>query len=213
VIERGRIAVFASGSGSNYEAIVRAFTTGSTEKEALAEVVLLVCDKPDAYVLERAKRWGTPAVVLSPRDFDNKAQYEEQVLTHLREYGVEYIVLAGYMRLIGPTLLQPYIGRVINFHPSLLPAFPGLDAVGQALDYGVRLTGVTVHFVDEGMDTGPVIAQRAVEVHAEDTHERLQRKIQRVEHELYPEVVRDWVGGRFQLKGGKVTWAQPLKEH
>ena len=199
------IAVFASGNGSNYEALMAYFSGAGREA---GRVVLLVCDRPGAFVLERAKKWGTPVFVTSPKLFASKADYEQAVLKELQAYDVEFIVLAGYMRLICPALLHPYMGRVVNIHPSLLPAFPGLDAIGQALDYGVRVTGITIHFVDEGMDTGPIIAQFPVPVAVNETKESLTRKIQEAEHEWYPKVVQKCVQRKIRFEGGKVQWDQ-----
>lgn len=179
------IAVFASGNGTNFEHLVEA----CREEKWPLPIAVLISDRSDAKVLNRAERLGIPFHVFSPGTFVNKAAYEQKVLEVLRYYGVTWVVLAGYMRLIGSTLLEAYRGRIVNIHPSLLPAFRGKDAVGQALAYGVTITGVTVHFVDEGMDTGPIIAQRAVEVSETDDHASLTKKIQGVEHELYPYVV------------------------
>lgn len=179
------IAVFASGGGTNFERIVEA----SREEHWELPISTLICDRPGATVLERAERLSTPFHVFSPKTFVDKAAYERKVLEKLRQYDVTWLVLAGYMRLIGPTLLDAYAGRIVNVHPSLLPAFPGKDAVGQALDHGVKVTGVTVHYVDAGLDSGPIIAQRAVEVSETDDHTSLTKKIQDVEHQLYPYVV------------------------
>ncbi|NSL53016.1 phosphoribosylglycinamide formyltransferase [Calidifontibacillus erzurumensis] len=186
-----KIAVFASGNGSNFQAIIDAVK----EKKLSCNVVLLVCDKPGAYCIERAEKANVPTLVLSPKDFPSKAEYETEILNRLKEEKVELIVLAGYMRLIGETLLSAYEGKIINIHPSLLPAFPGLDAIGQAYNAKVKITGVTVHYVDEGMDTGPIIAQEAVRVEETDTRESLQEKIQKVEHSLYPSVIQKLCSG------------------
>lgn len=194
-----RIAVFASGNGSNYEAIMRTFQDEGWTK---GEVALVVCDQPGAYVLKRAEKWGTPTFTLSMKDYPNKAAFETAILQQLADFDIDFLVLAGYMRLLGTTLLEPYLGKIINIHPSLLPAFPGKDAIGQALEYGVQVTGVTVHFVDEGMDTGPIIAQRPVQITKEDTYESLAKKIQTVEHELYPQVIKACVEGKVRFKGG-----------
>ncbi len=177
-----KMALFASGSGTNVQAIIDEARAGRLD----GEPVLLVCDRPGAKVVDRAEAAGIPIYEVKPKDFANKAAYETAVLEKLRHYEADWIVLAGYMRLVGSTLLQAYEGRIVNIHPSLLPAFPGLDAIGQAFDAGVKVSGVTIHFVDEGMDTGPVIAQEAVYITGEDTKESLQKKIQQVEHRLYP---------------------------
>ena len=182
-----KIAVFASGSGSNFQAIAEAVQGGALK----ADLTVLICDRRDASVLERAARLGICAVCLEPRRFSDKQAYEQAVLEALHEHQAAFIVLAGYMRLIGPVLLEAYEGRIVNIHPSLLPAFPGKDAVGQALEAGVKITGLTVHFVDAGMDTGQIIAQEAVKVMPGDTRETLQRRIQQTEHRIYPAVLQE----------------------
>lgn len=182
-----KIAVFASGSGTNFQAIADAVKIGDLQ----TEIVLFVCDRPGAYSIERAKNEQVPQFVFSAKDYAGKAEYERAILQRLKENGAEYIILAGYMRLIGPTLLKEFEGRIINIHPSLLPAFPGKDAIGQALSANVKVSGVTVHFVDEGMDTGPIIAQAPVEISAGETLESLQKKIHEVEHKLYPQVLQN----------------------
>lgn len=181
-----KIAVFASGNGSNFQALVDATKTNGQSYE----IVLLVCDKPGAYVIERAQQAEVPSLEISPKDFASKADYEKEILQKLNESEVELIVLAGYMRLIGETLLSAYEGRIINIHPSLLPSFPGKDAIGQAFEAKVKITGVTVHYVDEGMDTGPIIAQEAVKMDENETRESLEVKIHQVEHLLYPSVIQ-----------------------
>ncbi|QST01794.1 phosphoribosylglycinamide formyltransferase [Pontibacillus sp. ALD_SL1] len=182
------IAVFASGSGSNFEALVKRAGDDPTYN-----VSLLVCDQPEAAVIEKARRFGIDVFSFRSKDYPNKATLESAILQKLRDQSIEWCVLAGYMRLIGPTLLRAYEGKILNIHPSLLPAFPGKDAIGQALDAKVKVTGVTVHFVDEGMDTGPVIEQVPVRIEGDRT--RLQHDIQRVEHDLYPTVVKQCIKG------------------
>ncbi|WP_404330810.1 phosphoribosylglycinamide formyltransferase [Mesobacillus maritimus] len=190
-----KIAVFASGNGSNFQVLLDAVTKGDFQ----AEVSLLVCDRPGAFVIERAENAAVPLFVFNPKEFKDKAEYESQILSRLKQKNVEWIILAGYMRLIGTTLLQAYEGKIVNIHPSLLPAFPGKDAVGQALEAGVKETGVTVHYVDAGMDTGEVIAQEAVEIIPGETRESLQAKIQKVEHRLYPAVVKTLLNGEKEV--------------
>lgn len=181
-----KAAIFASGTGSNFDAIVRA----AEEGEVACEVSLLVCDRSKARVIEKAEKKNIDTFVFSPKEYGEKDSYERQILLECRERGIEWIFLAGYMRLIGPTLLAPYQKRIINIHPSLLPAFPGKDAIGQAFEKQVKVTGVTIHYIDNGMDTGPIIEQEAVRVTAEDTRESLQKKIQEIEHTLYPKVIQ-----------------------
>jgi phosphoribosylglycinamide formyltransferase-1 len=182
-----RLAVFASGNGSNFQSIAEAIKSGKLE----AEICLVVCDREDAYVLERAKLENIDSFSFSAKNYSNKTEYESEILEKLRQYEIEFIILAGYMRLIGPTLLQKYSQRIVNIHPSLLPNFPGKDAIGQAFGAGVKETGVTVHYVDDGMDTGPVIAQKAVPILEGDTKDILQKRIQEMEHDLYPSVLQE----------------------
>jgi phosphoribosylglycinamide formyltransferase-1 len=182
-----KIAVFASGTGSNFAEILESI---KTQKINNVEVVLLVSDRPEALAVRRAIDESIPVFSFTAKDYPNKQAYEEEILRNLTELDVDFIVLAGYMRLLGPVLLQAYDRKIINVHPSLLPAFAGKDAIGQALDYGVKVTGVTVHFVDEGMDTGPIIDQRAVTIDSEETRETLIKKIQEQEHKLLPEVIQ-----------------------
>ncbi|HWL25128.1 MAG TPA: phosphoribosylglycinamide formyltransferase [Ureibacillus sp.] len=175
-----KIAVFASGSGSNFQAIQEAIERGELD----AKVELVVTDKPSAFVVTRAIHFGIPVHTFTAKLYESKEAYEEEIVQLLREKKVEWIVLAGYMRLIGNTLLAAYPNRIVNIHPSLLPSFPGKDAIGQAIDHGVKVTGVTVHLVDEGMDTGPILAQSAVEV-VDGNREETETRIHAVEHELY----------------------------
>ncbi|MEH7117565.1 phosphoribosylglycinamide formyltransferase [Neobacillus vireti] len=181
-----KIAVFASGNGSNFQAIIDVVTSG----ELAAEISVLICDKPGAYAVERANEAGIPSFVFQAKVYPSKEEYEEAILKELNKYDVDFIVLAGYMRLIGTTLLSAYQGRIVNIHPSLLPAFPGKDAIGQALAAKAKWSGVTIHYVDEGMDTGPIIIQERVKLEDNETRETLQKKIQQIEHKLYPEVLQ-----------------------
>ncbi|WP_142066443.1 phosphoribosylglycinamide formyltransferase [Brevibacillus sp. AG162] len=193
-----KLAIFASGSGSNFEAIVQAVQEG---KLTGVEVALLVCDKPGAKVLERAERLGIDAFVFQPKEYADKAAFEQEIVAQLQKRDISLVVLAGYMRLVGDTLLSSYEGKIINLHPSLLPAFPGKDAIGQALAYGVKITGVTVHLVDAGLDTGPIIAQIPVAVQEADTAETLAARIHAVEHELLVKVIGLLVDERVKLEG------------
>ena len=194
-----KIAVFASGSGSNFAAIMKSIRQGHLQG---VEVELLVCDRPGAYVEERAKAESVPILSIRPKNYKDKVDYEQAILEQLHEKKIDFIVLAGYMRLIGSTMLHAFEGRMINLHPSLLPAFQGKDAIGQALAYGVKVTGVTVHFVDEGMDTGPIIAQRVVWIEENETRETLTAKIQEQEHLLLSEVIGQIEQEYLTAKGG-----------
>jgi phosphoribosylglycinamide formyltransferase 1 len=181
-----KIAVFASGSGTNFQAIIDSIQAGELD----AKIELLVCDQKSAFCVERAQKADIPVFVFTAKQYENKAAYEQEILQQLQKFEVEFIVLAGYMRLMGHTLLNAYQGKMVNIHPSLLPAFPGKDAIGQALNAGVKKSGVTVHFVDEGMDTGPIIEQQEVDLDENETLDSLQNKIHAVEHKLYPAVLQ-----------------------
>ena len=180
-----RLAVFASGSGTNFEAIVRACEQGVLD----AEVVLMVCDKPGAKVVERAAEHGVEAFVFAPKEYASKAAYEREIVARLDAAGVELVCLAGYMRIIGDELLGAYGGRIINIHPSLLPAFRGAHAIEQALEYGVKVFGVTIHYVDSELDGGRIIAQRAFPYEGSDIEE-LEPMIHAVEYPLYIETIK-----------------------
>ncbi len=191
------IAVMASGSGTNFEHLV----VESLASRVKAEVRLLVTDKPHCGAHERAQRLGVPVFATDPGEYPRKALYEEAIADALRESGARLVVLAGYMRLVGPGLLSQWEGRMINLHPSLLPAFPGLDAVGQALEAGVKVTGATVHIVDQGMDTGPIIAQRAFAVPQSATREDIFQILKPIEHDLLARAVNLFAEERIQVEG------------
>jgi len=178
-----KLAVFASGTGSNFLAML--------EDEGIKDKIeLLVSDKPDAKAIQTAKEYGISFFSFDPKDYENKAAYEREIKDLLQDKAINFIILAGYMRLIGHTLLSVYEGKIINVHPSDLPNFPGKDAIGQALRAKVKETGVTIHYVDAGMDTGPIIAQEKVAIQEEDSLETLMARIQDVEHRLYPKVIK-----------------------
>ncbi|MFD0960190.1 phosphoribosylglycinamide formyltransferase [Paenibacillus chungangensis] len=195
-----RIAVFASGQGTNFQAIADAVREGKLD----VSIELLVCDRPSAPVVERAQRAGVEAFVFKPKDYPSREAYEGEIIAELERRGVELIVLAGYMRIITSVLVEPYYGRMINIHPSLLPAFPGVDGIGQALQYGVKVTGATVHFVDGGLDSGPIIAQQVVEVLEGDSTESLAERIHAAEQRLLPGVIQHIAHGRVKLDGRHV---------
>lgn len=184
-----KIAIFASGNGSNFQAILDQVKLGAID----VEIGFVFCDKMKAGVIERAKSAGIPVYSFLQKSYETKAHFEQEILALLKEHQIDLVILAGYMRLIGETLLTAYENKIVNIHPSLLPAFPGKDAIGQAYQAGVKVTGVTVHFVDAGMDTGPIIAQQAVEIDPSDTEEIIAEKIHKVEHVLYPKVIQELV--------------------
>ncbi|MEK4947023.1 phosphoribosylglycinamide formyltransferase [Carnobacterium sp. FSL W8-0810] len=181
-----RIAVFASGNGSNFQAIAEAIAS----KQVDAILCFLFCDNPKASVIERAKKMGIPFTVFSPKNYENRAAYESELLKQLELNAVDLIVLAGYMRIIGPTLLTAYANRILNIHPSLLPYYPGKSSIQDAFEANEKETGVTVHVVDAGVDTGPIIAQEKVAILPEDTVDSLEDRIHQVEHRLFPQVIQ-----------------------
>lgn len=181
------VAILASGNGSNFEALAHQFQAGLLP----GELAFVFSDYHNAYVLERARRLNIKAYSFEVKEFENKAAYEKALLQLLQEQEIDLIVLAGYMRIIGKTLLSHYSNRILNIHPSLLPSFPGLHGIKDAYEYGVKVTGVTVHLVDDGVDTGPIIAQEPVMILPEDSLESLEEKIHQTEHRLYPKVLRD----------------------
>jgi len=182
------IVVFASGSGSNFENLVKKLHGD------YCNVALLVCDKPDAYCLERARNLGIKTLQLTLKDFPSKVDYELEIIKHLKAIDPELIVLAGYMKLISETLLGKYEGRIINIHPSLLPAFPGADGIGDAYRYGVKIMGVTVHYVDAGIDTGKIIDQESFKCEEDDDLQAVTKKIHAIEHAIYPRVIKRLLG-------------------
>lgn len=180
------IAIFASGSGTNFEAIVEACES----KYIPGKVVLLVCDKKKAYVVERAKNHNIDTFVFTAKNYESKEAYETEIVEQLKAHNVDLICLAGYMRFCGKVLLDNYAGRLINIHPALLPSFPGAHGILDAYNYGVKVFGVTIHYVDMGIDSGKIIAQRAFDYTPGDSLDEVEEKVHKVEHELYPEVVK-----------------------
>ncbi|CAH2031059.1 phosphoribosylglycinamide formyltransferase [Trichlorobacter ammonificans] len=195
------IAVLVSGNGTNFQAIVDALEAGRITKGRIA---CLISNRPDAFALERARQHGIPALVLEHTGFANRREYDTALVALLREHNVQLVVLAGFMRILSPVMIEAFPNAIMNIHPALLPSFPGLDAQKQALDYGVRYTGCTVHFVDCGTDTGPIILQAVVPVLAGDTVESLSERIHGEEHRIYPEAVGLFCTGRLQVTGRRV---------
>lgn len=175
-----KLIIFASGNGSNFEAIAQACKDGRID----AEVSLMVCDVPGAKVIERAERFGVKSFVFNPKSYATKADYEKEIVGKMEEAGADLVCLAGYMRIIGETLLEAYEGRIINIHPSLLPAFRGANAVEQAVEYGVKVFGISIHYVNSELDGGKIIAQKAFEYDGNDPEE-VHRLGHIIEHELY----------------------------
>lgn len=199
-----RLGVLASGRGSNLQALINAVKNG----EKSYEIGVVISDKGEAKALERAKEEGIPSYHINPRDYLSKEEFEEKILEIIRDNKCDLICLAGFMRILSPYFISRAVMKIINIHPSLLPAFPGLDAQKQALDYGVRFSGCTVHFVDEGVDSGPIILQAVVPVEASDTMETLAQRILAEEHRLYPQAVSLIAEGKVKIRGRKVTIIQ-----
>lgn len=194
------LGVLASGRGSNLQAILDAIARGDLP----AEVRVVVSDRAGAQALERARRAGAAAVFVDPKAHPGREALDAELARVLREHGVDLVILAGYMRILGPGFVAAFRGRVLNIHPSLLPAFPGLHAQRQALEHGVKVAGCTVHFVDEGLDSGPILLQAAVPVLEDDTEETLSARILEQEHRLYPEAIRLFAEGRLRVEGRRV---------
>lgn len=196
-----KIAVFASGNGSNLQALIDAEKAGELSS---GEITLVISDNPGAYALKRAEEAGIPTYVQAPKPGETRVSFDEKVTEVLRKKGIEFIVLAGFMRILSDAFVDEFAGKIMNIHPALLPSFKGACGIKDAFEYGVKITGVTVHFVDNVLDGGPVILQEAVPVLPEDTLESLEEKIHEAEHKLYPLAVRRFVDGKIKLEGRKV---------
>jgi phosphoribosylglycinamide formyltransferase-1 len=207
-METLKIGVLASGRGSNFQSIIDAIETGYIK----AGIVLLITDNPEAFSLERAKKHGIEYLVMRPKNYGSRDEYFSSIASELKKRDVELVVLAGFMRIVGRPLLEAYPNRVMNIHPALLPSFPGLHGQKQANDYGVKISGCTVHFVDEGMDTGPIIIQAAVPVKDDDTEESLAERILKLEHKIFPEAIKIFSEGRIEIHGRKVMIKGPAFE-
>jgi phosphoribosylglycinamide formyltransferase-1 len=200
---KSKIAVLLSGRGSNFLAIHAAIERG----EIPAKIVLVVSNVAGAAGLAKARELGLRAVAIPHQGEPNRQAHEEKVITALREAGAEWVCLAGYMRLLSPALVGSFRQRIVNIHPSLLPAFPGLDAQKTALAHGVKVAGCTVHLVDEGLDSGPIVVQRAVPVLDDDTAARLSARILEAEHQAYPEALRRLLTESWTIDGRRLTFS------
>ncbi len=195
------LAVLASGRGSNFQAIIDEIEAGRIP----ASIRLLIVDKPGAFAVERARKHSIAHIYLDPREFQTKDSYFVRIADELKARGVELVILAGFMRIVRRPLIEAFPNRIMNIHPALLPSFPGFHGQKQALEYGTRISGCTVHFVDEGMDTGPVIIQAAVPVLPDDTEETLSDRILKLEHKIFPEAIRLFAEGRLRIEGRTVN--------
>ncbi len=202
-----RLGVLASGRGSNLQAIIDAIEAGALH----ATMAVVLSNKKDAQALERARKHGAPDVFLDPKPFagrtDSREAYDQAILEVLRQYDVELVLLAGYMKIVTPVLVKAYEKRMMNIHPALLPSFPGLDVQKKALEWGVKIAGCTVHFVTEGVDEGPIIIQAAVPILDGDTPETLAERILKEEHKIYPKAVQLFAEGRLKVEGRRVIVA------
>lgn len=196
-MDKMRVAVFASGSGTNLQAIIDA------EIQTI-QIVLVFTNNPKAYAIERAKNHNIPVEVIDHKNYQTREEYEKHIIEVLDPYKLDLIVLAGFMRVLSPVLVRAYKNKIVNIHPALLPSFPGINSARQALEYGVKYTGVTVHFVDEGVDTGPIILQSIVEIEDKDTEESLLRKIHKVEHRIYPKAIELISSADIEVIGRRV---------
>ncbi len=196
-----KIGVLASGSGSNLQTLIDQL---HYDESCEIEISVVISDRKKAYALTRAKKAGIPSYVVKARDFPDRHAFDERISELLETHAVELIVLAGFMKLFQPAFVQKYRNRILNIHPALLPAFPGAHPVADTVAYGAKVSGVTVHFVDEGMDTGPIIAQKSVPVFDKDDEDSLHARLQVEEHKLYPTVVKWYADNRINFSGRKV---------
>jgi phosphoribosylglycinamide formyltransferase-1 len=191
------LGVLASGRGSNFQAIIDEIEAGRLN----AQIKILIVDNPDAYAIERAKKHLVEHLYINPREFLAKDNFYLKIADELKKRSVELVILAGFMRIVGRPLIDAFPNRIINIHPALLPSFPGLHGQKQAVDYGVKISGCTVHFVDEGMDTGPIIIQAAAPVSPDDTEDTLSARILKLEHKIFPGAIRLYAEGRLSVEG------------
>jgi phosphoribosylglycinamide formyltransferase-1 len=195
-----KIAIFASGNGSNFEAIVRSAKSGYLK----SDIGLLVCDNPEAFVLKRAKKLKIKSVLADRKEFADKAAFEDFILESLKKEKIEAIALAGYMRLLSPEFVKKFKNRIINIHPALLPSFKGVDSIKQVFDYGCKVCGVTVHFVDEKVDHGPIILQAVLDIKKGMSLPELEEEIHKLEHKAYPLALKLFCEKRIKVSGRKV---------
>ena len=194
------IGVLASGRGTNLQAIIEAIKEGKVE----GRISIVISDNPDAHALERAEQNNIETEYINFKSFKNREDYDKEIMECLKEKDIDLVVLAGYMRILSSYFIKMYKNRIMNIHPALLPSFPGLHAQRQAVEYGVKISGCTVHFVNEGVDSGPVILQKAVEVKDNDTEESLAERILKEEHQIYPRAIQLFCQGRLIIKDRKV---------
>jgi len=196
-----KIAVLASGNGTNFAAIVSAL---KKKKISRAEVSLLITDKKNAFVRTRAQKYGIPDVFVDREAYSGRENFDRKLIRIIKAEKIDLIVLAGYMRILSPCFVRAFKNKVINIHPALLPSFKGTDAIGRAFRYGAKVTGVTVHFLDEKVDHGPIIAQKALCIKDDESLASVESRIHRIEHKIYPEVIENILSGKLKIKGRNV---------
>ncbi len=202
-----KLGVLISGSGTNLQAIIDNIENGFIP----AEISVVISNNPDAYGLKRAKKKNIPTVVINHRDFSSREEFEKKLIEILNDFNVDYVILAGFMRVLTKYFINNFKNRILNIHPALLPSFPGVDAQKQAFEYGVKFSGCTVHFVTEEVDVGPIIIQAVVPVLQEDTAEKLQKRILEKEHIIFPLAIKMLVEEKLKIVGNKVKWEIPVE--
>lgn len=194
------IGVLVSGSGTNLQAIIEAIEAGKIK----GKICMVISDNSDAYALKRANKHNIETQYINYKEFNDREEYDKIIVSALKERDCDLVVLAGYLKILTPYFINAYKNKIMNIHPALLPSFPGLHVQKEAIDHGVKVSGCTVHFVDEGLDSGPIIIQRAVEVKKDDTEETLTKRILKEEHQIYPRAVQLFTQGRLTIKGRRV---------
>ncbi|MBA7531698.1 Phosphoribosylglycinamide formyltransferase [subsurface metagenome] len=194
------IGVLVSGSGTNLQAIIEAIEAGKIK----GKICIVISDNPNAYALKRAKKYDIEIQYINYKEFNNREEYDKIIVSALKERDCDLVVLAGYLKILTPYFINAYKNKIMNIHPALLPSFPGLHVQKKAIDHGVKVSGCTVHFVDEGLDSGPIIIQRAVEVKKDDTEETLTKRILKEEYQIYPRAIQLFAQERLTIKGRRV---------
>jgi len=194
------IGVLVSGSGTNLQAIIEAIEAGKIE----GKICIVISDNPNAYAIKRAKKYNIKTQYINYKEFNNREEYDKKIISLLKEKDCDLVVLAGYMKILTPYFINAYKNKIMNIHPALLPSFPGLHVQKKAIDHGVKVSGCTVHFVDEELDSGPIIIQQVVEVKDDDTEESLAERILREEHRIYPRAIQLFSEGKLIIKGRRI---------
>ncbi len=202
-----KLGILISGSGTNLQAIIDNIETGFIP----AEISIVISNNPDAYGLKRAEKKGISIEVINHKDYPSREEFEKKLIEKLDSYNVDYVILAGFMRVLTVFFINHFKNRILNIHPALLPSFPGVNAQKQAFDYGVKFSGCTVHFVTKEVDVGPIVIQAVVPVLPEDTAEKLQKRILEKEHIIFPLAIKMLVEDKLKIEGNKVKWLVPVE--